>query len=353
MTESGDRNDVTSNGEPPRTMTPTLEQVAATAGVSRGTVSRVINDSPQVSPKAREAVRAAVAELGYVPNRAARGLVTRRSDSVALAISESETRVFAEPFFGGIVRGISRALSEADIQLVLMLAQTAREHTRVERYARSGHVDGVLLISLHGDDPLPRSLAASHVPVVVLGRPTSALTGVPYVDADNVSGTRTATQFLLGHGRNTVATVAGPQDMTVGIDRLEGYREALRAHRRPAHDLVELGDFSQRSGELAMQRLLTRQPDIDAVLAASDPMAAGALRAIRETGRRVPEDIALIGFDDSETATNTDPPLTTVRQPLDAMGREMTRLLLTQIDGKTPEETSVVLPTELIVRAST
>lgn len=331
---------------------PTLEEVASVAGVSRGTVSRVINDSSRVSPSAREAVRQAIVELGYVPNRAARGLVTRRSDSVALVISESEMRVFTEPFFGGIVRGISRSLSDTDMQLIFMLAQSAREHARVERYVRRGHVDGVLLISLHGDDPLPGSLVASGIPVVLAGRPSAQTVQVPYVDVDNIAGARAATEFLLARERTMVATVAGPQDMPAGVDRLDGYRGALRARRSSARALVENGDFSQRSGETAARRLLGQESRIDAVFAASDPMAAGALRAVREAGRRVPEDVAIVGFDDSETALNTDPPLTTVRQPLDRMGAEMTRLLLDQIQGETSVETSFVLPTELVVRAS-
>ena len=331
---------------------PTLERVAESAGVSRATVSRVVNGSPRVSATSREAVLRAIEQLGYTPNRAARSLVTRRADSIALVVSESESRVFGEPFFAGIVRGVSQALAATDLQLVLVLAQTGRQHARVERFVRNNHVDGVLLISLHGDDPLPRALISSGVPVVMCGRPPSSAADAPYVDADNFGGARAATQFLLDQGRRRIASITGPQDMAVGMDRLAGYQRALR-DRRGGRDLVRAGDFSRDSGEHAMARLLTEAPELDAVFAASDLMAAGAVRALRRAGRRVPDDVAVVGFDDSEVARYTEPPLTSVRQPIDEMGREMVRLLLAQLDTGGAVASPVILPTELVVRSST
>src|SRR5215470_11231057 len=150
---------------------PTLDEVAARAGVGRGTVSRVVNGSPQVSPESRAAVEQAIAELNYVPNRAARALVTQRTDSVALIVSESEARVFGEPFFAGIIRGINSMLLETPLQLWLAMAQSKAERDRVEHHLTRQHVDGVLLMSLHGDDPLPRLLAERDVPVVLGGAP--------------------------------------------------------------------------------------------------------------------------------------------------------------------------------------
>jgi DNA-binding LacI/PurR family transcriptional regulator len=150
---------------------PTLEQVAALAGVSRATVSRVVNGSPKVSPAVRAQVERAVAKLGYVPNRAARSLVTRRADSVALVVSEPHTRFFSEPFFAGMVRGVSAALAETGVQLLLLIAHDLPDRGRLERYVVGGHVDGVLLASLHGDDPLPGTLERAGVPAVLVGRP--------------------------------------------------------------------------------------------------------------------------------------------------------------------------------------
>ena len=236
---------------------PTLEAVAARAGVGRGTVSRVINGSPKVSERARAAVLRAIEELGYVPNRAARTLVTRRTDTVALVVSESEQRVFDEPYFAGVIRGIGTALSETGLQLILAMAQTREEHARLEQYLSGQHVDGVMLISLHGADPLPGRLEEMGVPTVVGGRPVG-ITPYSYVDMDNRAGARQAVKYLIGKGRRRIATIAGPQDMGVGVDRLAGYRDALIATGVP--ECVAFGDFSQESGARAMRELLARDP---------------------------------------------------------------------------------------------
>ena len=327
---------------------PTLEEVAAVAGVSRATVSRVINDSPKVSPAVRATVEAAIAELGYVPNRAARSLVTRRTDSIGLVVSEPEALVFSDPFFAGIVRGVSGALADTSMQLVLVIAQTAGQRKKLEQYVLNGHVDGVLLVSLHGDDPLPAGLAAAGVPAVLVGRPVRDVP-LTWVDADNRGGATAAVRHLLGQGRRRIATITGPQDMSAGVDRLDGYRDALPG---PDAALIEIGDFSEESGVRAMTALLDREPGLDAVFAASDLMAAGALRALRAAGRGVPDEVAVIGFDDSIIARQTDPALTTVRQPVNELGREVTRRLLEMIGTGDAPAPGLVLPTELVVRGS-
>ena len=327
---------------------PTLEAVARRAGVSRGTVSRVVNDSPRVSDTARAAVTAAIEELGYVPNRAARMLVTRRTDTVALIVSEPQDRVFAEPFFPGIVRGITAALADTDVQLLLAMAQ----HTGagLQRYLSGQHVDGVMLLSLHADDPLPDALDAAGVPFVSGGRPLSGRH--PYVDADNRDGARQAVAHLVATGRRRVATIAGPQDMAVGVDRLAGYRDGLARDGLPFDEaLVTVApDFSEEAGAAAMRELLTARPAPDAVFAASDPTALGALRYMKDHGTRVPDDVAVVGFDDAATGRYTDPPLTTLHQPLGEMGGRMVRMLLARIAGESPPPE--IVPTHLIVRAS-
>ena len=334
---------------------PTLEQVAALAGVSRATVSRVVNGSPKVSPAVRAQVERAVAKLGYVPNRAARSLVTRRADSVALVVSEPHARFFSEPFFAGMVRGVSAALAETGVQLLLLIAHDLPDRGRLERYVVGGHVDGVLLASLHGHDPLPATLERAGVPAVLVGRP-AADRGAPasYVDADNRGGARAAVGHLAGRGRRRIATITGPLDMGVGLDRLDGYRDGLAAAGLDADPgLVEPGDFTEEGGAAATARLLERPgPPVDAIFAASDLMAAGALRALRAAGRRVPEDVAVVGFEDSAVARYAQPPLTTVRQPIEEMGRQATRLLLDKVAGEAGGM-HLILDTELVVRAST
>jgi DNA-binding LacI/PurR family transcriptional regulator len=326
---------------------PTLDAVAARAGVGRGTASRVLNGSSQVSPHAKAAVEAAINELGYVPNRAARSLVTQRTDSVALVVSESQERVFGEPFFAGVLRGINSALIETPLQLWLAMAATVEQRQRVEHHLTNQHIDGVLLLSLHDDDPLPSLLREREMPFVFGGRPAHPDPGDAFVDVDNSSGACQAVQYLLARGRRKVATVAGPQDMEVGRARLAGYREAV-----PGPGLIEYGDFSEAGGIAAMRALLTREPDIDAVFAASDLMASGALRALREAGLRVPVDVALIGFEDAPVARQTEPPLTTVHQPVEEMGRRMAELLMARIGRRPVEDAHILLDTHLVRRAS-
>lgn len=331
---------------------PTLEEVASRAGVSRATVSRVVNDSSRVSPAAREAVQEAIVELGYVPNHLARGLVTRRTDTIALVLSEPDTRVFSDPFFASIVRGISSSLSETDLNLVLLTARDRHEQERVGRYVLRGHVDGVLLMSQHDDDLLPALLERAGVHLVLAGRPLDGRP-VSYVDADNDGGAVTATRHLLDLGRTRVATVCGPQDMVAGLDRWSGYRRALsQAGAAPDPDLCETGDWSQEGGERATAALLARRPDLDGLFVASDAMAVGALRALRAAGRRVPEDVAVVGFDDAAVAQTCDPPLTTVSQPLPVMARLMTALLVAQLKGEAERPEVRICPTELVRRAS-
>lgn len=338
---------------------PTLEAVAARAGVSRATVSRVVNGGDGVREPLVERVRRAVEELGYVPNQAARSLVTKRHDAVAVVIAEPETRVFADPFFALQLRGISKELTAHDSQLVLLLTEGRDDHARVGRYLAGGHVDGALVFSLHLDDPLPELIHGAGVPTVFGGRPgwAQGARSAVYVDSDNRGGAREAVRHLVGLGRTRIAHITGPLDQTSAVDRLDGFRDVM-VDADPR--LIAAGDFTPAGGERAMRELLAGCPDVDAVFAANDLSASGALRVLREAGRRVPEDVAVIGFDDMLPVTEqTDPPLTTVRQDIEEMGRLMARLLLRGLDRRASQEaglggapSSVVLPTTLVRRAS-
>ncbi|NGN68965.1 LacI family transcriptional regulator [Streptomyces sp. A7024] len=336
---------------------PTLEQVAARAGVGRGTVSRVINGSPKVSEHAKAAVQQAIADLGYVPNRTARALAAGSADAVALVIPEPETRLFAEPYFSGVIRGVSAALSAADKQLLLALIGTPAERERLTHYLSRDRVDGVLLVSVHQDDPLPARLEELGLPLVLNGR-RHAQESLPYVDSDNTGGARAAVEHLLARGRRRIATITGPQDMYVAQCRLEGWRQALAAAGVAAGP-VAIGDFTEDGGRRAMRDLLDQRRESgappDAVFAASDLMAAGALQVLRAAGLRVPGDVAVVGFEDSPVARHMDPPLTSVRQPTEEMGRAMVRLLLGRLDADAAAaaaQPSLVLPTDVVVRAS-
>ncbi|MEV7243860.1 LacI family DNA-binding transcriptional regulator [Streptomyces sp. NPDC093248] len=347
------------NGERSRSSRrPTLEEVAARAGVGRGTVSRVINGSPRVSEATRAAVEAAVAELGYVPNTAARALAANRTDAIALVVPEPETRFFSEPYFSDMLRGVGAELADSEMQLLLIFAGNDRERQRLAQYLAAHRVDGVLLVSVHADDPLPDMLSQLEIPAVISG-PRSAAETLTSVDSDNYGGARSAVEHLMSRGRRRIAHITGRLDVYGAQRRVDGYRDALRDAGLPVDEgLIEPGDFTDEGGRRAMTTLLERHPDLDAVFAGSDVMAAGARQVLREAGRSVPGDVALVGYDDSAIARHMDPPLTSVRQPIEEMGRAMIDLLLTEIAGRRPatprdpRRHHAVLPTELVDRAS-
>lgn len=327
---------------------PTLDEVALRAGVSVGTVSRVINNRQHVSTKARQAVESAVAELGYVPNVAARSLASQRRGAVVLAISSDDPALFANLFFAEVITGVNAVIEETDLELLLVLAASERGRARLARILKSRGADGVMLLALRENDPLAKVAEAGGVPVVHGGRP---LDRAPrwYVDADNRGGARQAVEYLISTGRRAIATVTGPQDMHAGVSRYLGFREAVALAGLKDHRVAH-ADFSEAGGAAAMARLLDEHPDLDAVFVASDVMATGALRVLRERGRAVPEDVAVVGFNDILTARHTQPALTTIHQPIVALGREMTRMLVRVLVGEEP--TPLILPTELVIRGS-
>ena len=326
----------------------TIEEVAAAAGVSRSTVSRVVNGSTAVSPEALTAVKKAIAELNYVPNRAARSLASRQTHAIALIVPEDTTRFFGDPFFAAIVSGINARLSRSDYVLNLFIASDD-PGDKTTAYVRSGAVDGAIVVSHHTSDLFVERIAAA-VPVVYGGRPVRERERDYYVDVDNTRGAHDATVYLIERGHRNIAMITGPLTMPAGVDRLDGYREALAAWGLEEGQ-VEDGGFTADGGAAAMQRILDRGPVPDAVFIASDLMARGALTTLAAAGLRVPEDIAIMGFDDSPVATSVSPRLTTMRQPSFAQGERMASVLLDLLAGNHPRHVTI-LETELIVRES-
>ncbi|CAM5417608.1 LacI family transcriptional regulator [Streptomyces spiroverticillatus] len=310
------------------TARPTLEAVAARAGVSRATVSRVVNGGAGVREPVVERVRRAVEELGYVPHHAARTLVARRNGAVAVIIAEPEFRIFSDPFFAQQIRGISRELAAHDSQLVLLWVEGPGDYERIARYLGGGHVDGALALSLHDDGELPAIVARTKVPSVFGGRPGSRRRGRPRLPSCRMSTATTGAEHakrcgIWSRSGKNIAHIAGPLDQTSALDRAEGYREALPD---AGSALIGEGAFTEESGARAMAGLLDRRPDVDAVFAANDLMAAEALATLRERGLRVPLDVAVVGFDDmASVVERVHPPLATVRQDVAEMGRSMPR----------------------------
>ena len=328
---------------------PTLEMVARLAGVSRSTVSRVVNDSPKVTADVVAAVNTAIEQLGYVPNRAARSLASRRTHAIALVIPENTAKFFADPYFASVIQGAAMYLAGTDYTLSLLIASES-DSEKTRRYLQGGNVDGALILSHHSDDRSYVQLAR-RLPVVFGGRPMSQEGPDSfYVDVDNVAAARQATQYLIDHGKTRIATISGPHNMAAGLDRLEGWRTAL-GDAGLAAELHEEGDFTPPGGAAAMRRLLDRGQPFDALFAASAQMASGALIALRERGLRVPEDVGVVTIDNDYYAQNAVPPLTTIDQPSAVQGSKIAEVLVRLINGEdVPKRT--IIPTSLVERAS-
>lgn len=327
---------------------PTLEMVAAEAGVSRATVSRVVNGSPSVSPAIAAAVQRAISELNYTPNRAARTLVSRQTQAIALLVPEEIGWFFSDPYLALVVKGIADRLEETDYVLNLLVS-SSDPGRKTRRYLTGGNVDGALVVSHHAGN---RDLVelSQLVPTVFGGEPSIPGIDTPYfVDVDNTAGGQRATEHLLRTGRQHVATITGPLDMHASVDRLAGWRRAQAAAGR-SDAAVAHGDFSLLSGARAMRELLATHPDLDGVFVASDLMARGALGVLADAGRRVPDDVAVVGYDDNVAAVSEPPLLTTVRQPSTETGAEMADLLLRILAGDPPAERGRILDTALVRR---
>ncbi len=328
-------------------MAPTLEDVARVAGVSRATVSRVVNGANLVAPQTTEAVRRAINELGYHPNRAARALVTRRTGAIAVIVPEGDERVFSDPFFPQAYHGALQGFRDSDTQVVLAMAQPGDNATRMVRYLESGHVDGAIIVSHHGP-ALARALANTPQPVVFVGDPETP--GLCYVDVDQSTAAATATAYLIERGAKRIATITGPLDMAAAVQRLRGFEQAmLAAGLDPS--LRADGDFSAVGGRRAAQRLLAERPDLDGLFVANDLMASGALPVLTDAGRRVPDDVKVVGFDDSSAARQTTPPLTTMTNPASELARTAADMLNELLAGGRPDS-PVILPSNLVLRGS-
>lgn len=336
--------------QPVRRSAPTLEEVATAAGVSRSTVSRVVNGSNQVSEDVLAAVQEAIERLNYIPNRAARSLANRQTMALALVVPEDASRFFGDPYFSAVVQGIANGLEESDYVLNLQLAHPSRPSPKTVRYLLGGNVDGAFVISHHAGDDFLTALSAS-LPVVYGGRPLDPKeTQSYYIDVDNVAAAAKGVQRLIDLGKQRIGMIAGPPDMPAGIDRTKGWANALTDAGLSA-DRITYGDFSLLSGAQAMRELLDAHPDLDGVFVASDLMATGALGVLAEHGLAVPTDVAVVGFDDSPAATAGAIQLTTVHQPSLEMGEKMAAMMLSLLRGETIDQVHL-METRLVIRDS-
>jgi len=336
---------------PARPKRATIFDVAAEAGVSRGTVSRVLNGEPYVSETARQAIEAAIAKVGYVRNTAARNLARQASGAIALIVHEPNSVFVDDPNIGNILLGTNGALSAADYQLVTLVIETERDSERVSGYLGGGFVDGAIIVSAREGDPISRAIADLRLPAVMIGRPDNQ-PRLPWVGIDNRGAAREIAERLAASGRRRIGMIAAGLDRDSGRDRLAGFQDAL-GDAFDASLVSRQPFYTFDAGVAGMTELLEREPELDGIFAASDAVAAGAIDVLRARGRRVPDDVGVVGFDDSAWALRCQPLLSTVRQPAALLGARAAELVLAQIaSGDTGDEGGVMLETEVVWRAS-
>jgi LacI family transcriptional regulator len=334
----------------------TIHEVARLSGVSVSTVSRVFNDYADVSEATRQRVLASARELDYTPSAAARTLVKRRSQLIGVILFTGyEHPGLQHPFFQEVLVGLKHGIGAVGYDLLLFASEQPGANMGPHSYlrrARHHRVDGVVLMGVSRTDREVEKLLESRIPIIgvdleVVGE------RVTYVASDNLGGARLAVRHLHSLGHTRIATIAGPQDTKPGADRLLGYRAELQAlglEARPGYDPE--GDFYAETGEAAMTGLLSLPEPPTAVFAASDLMAAGAIRTIEAAGRRVPDDVAIVGFDDIQIAPMLNPALTTIRQDKVGLGLAAARALLDLIERPDVNPPVLTLPVELVERES-
>jgi LacI family transcriptional regulator len=328
---------------------PTIYDVARLAGVSTATVSRALNDTGQIAPATRQAIAAAVEQLGYSPNTIARSLVTNSTQTIALLLPD-----ITNPFYAALVSGIQHSALARDH--TMLLCTTEGDPEREEQYLnllQAKRVDGALVDGL----VLPSDRIARFVrdgfPIVCLDRDIDS-SSIPLVQVDNRLGGRLATEHLLSLGHVRIAHVTGAHGLRISEDRLAGYEDALAAAGiEPDGRLVANGGFTEEGGYNAARALLASGVDFTAVFAANDLSAIGVVTALAQGGRRVPDDVSVVGFDDLRLAAYTSPPLTTIRQPATEIAQRATEILMDLTHGREVTEMRHVLEPELVVRAST
>jgi len=328
----------------------TINDVAAVAGVSRGTVSRVLNSEAYVSDAAKKAVEEAILQVGYVRNTAARNLVTRQSHAIGLIVHEPHSLFLEDPNIGSILLGTNSVLSDADYQLVSLVIDSDRDSHRVAEYLTGGFVDGVIIVSARAHDPIAKIVSQIGIPAAFVGHPVD-IEGIPYVGIDNFAAAKAITTRLRETGRSRIGMIAAGLDRDSGLDRVAGFTAALGDDFDESLVIHE-SLYAHSSGVEGMRELLRRAPDVDGVFAASDAMAAGVLDVLREAGRSVPGDVGVVGFDDSAWATRAQPKLSTVHQPAGDLGREAAESVLAQIRGEAVESTGTFLETHIVWRDS-
>lgn len=332
----------------------TARDVGKLANVSPTTVSFVLNNVPgmRISEETRTAVLEAARQLNYHPDATARRMVSGKTQIIGLVMRQSPEQAYADRLLPQILLGLSRSASAKGYHILFEpIAPTDRSDTYM-KLIQERHVDGIVLSGPRYDDQELLKIHADGAHIVLLGQLPNS--NIPFVDIDNIGGARLATQHLVGLGYRRIALITNASPAyTASADRVTGYQQALEAASIPFDQaLISYGKFTVQSGINAMNELFINNSNLTAVFVASDTVALGALQAIRSQGLRVPEDIALVGFDDIPLAEYVDPPLTTIRLPAFGLGWGATEMLIRLIEQEEIQNQNVLLETELVVRRS-
>ncbi len=328
-----------------------LEEIGRLAGVSRSTVSRVVNGEANVSNTAKERVEAIIAETGYRPHAAARSLASNRTGVIGLVIPSAAETLFDDPYFGRLILGATSASNDMEMTLALFLFEDeSDQQSIIRRVIGSGLVDGVIVTAAEIGNSVPDVLRRANLPFVLVGRPDDETVSPHSIDLDNPGGAMLAAGHLADLGRTRPALISAPSNTTAGIDRHKGFIEGLANHGLDVEDRTAEGNWTEASGQTAMTSLLPLEPD--SVFVASDRMAVGALRAIREAGLTCPDDIAVVGFDGLIPADQTTPRLTTVMHPVTEIGHRAATLLKSLLDDPDHPAERVMYESQLMIRES-
>jgi LacI family transcriptional regulator len=332
-----------------------LEDIAKKAGVSRSTVSRVVNEEPNVNERTRARVLAVIQSERYQPNTIARIMVKGRTNVIGVVIPNELHTVFTDPhYYPTLLSGVSTEASARDFAMLLWIRQSGEmENNFFTRIVQNGLMDGLIICSASDRNPVHEHLHEAGFKFTMVERPKRYANQISFVTVDNVYGSQLAVQHLIEMGRRRIGIVTGNMDNSDAQERYEGYRRVIQDTGMPLVErYIVNGEFNRAGAYAAMHQLLRQSPDIDAVYSCNDIMSAGVYDALREAGRRVPDDIAVVGFDDLPTSLELRPTLTSVRHPIYEKGRVAARLLLDQLEDRVGEHQHVTLPTSLAIRQS-